>query len=245
MKKVLLITNAFTLALLLLVALYAKIPQKIYSKLANHSTLGQQNIVSCSYDLKHFDFHYKADSNLPKILMLGNSIIRQGNWSQLLKRQDIINRGISGDNLPCICDRLKYLKDVNAKIWFIEGGINDLPQRAPAFLFERYKEIISFAKSENAIPVINLIFYLSPQAGEKFSLRADYKKINEMISELNFMLIDYAKKNNISTIDLNKIISDENNVLKKEYTTDGVHLSDLAYKVWSIEITKVLEKYKI
>ena len=93
--------------------------------------------------------------------------------------------------------------------------------------------------------MINLVFYLSPKAGEKYPTRADYKKINSLITELNTMLIRFARSNDIDYIDLNKIIADENNVLKDEYTTDGVHLTDSAYREWTKMINKILLKNKI
>jgi len=162
----------------------------------------------------------------------------------LLGRKDVINRGIAGDNLPCICERLDYLKGKNAKIWFIEGGINDIPEKSPYELFNYYKEIIHFVIEEKAIPVINLVVYLSPKAGESFPWRSDYVTLNNSIIDLNNLLISYAIQNHIDYIDLNKSISD-NNVLKEEYTTDGVHLSLEAYNLWCIEIIRLLNRYKI
>lgn len=242
MKKVLLTTNLLTIALLLIVLIYAGIPQKFFKKLSGYSTVKNNATVSCTYALEHFDYHYKNETDTPDIVMLGNSIIQQGNWTRLLNRKDIINRGIAGDQLPCICERLKYLKGIGAKIWFLEGGVNDLPEKDAVYLFEQYKKIVLFTESENAIPVINLVFYLSPRAGEKYPGRADYKNINARIGELNAMLVDFAKKNNIMVIDMNKTFSGENNVLKDEFTTDGVHLSDVAYKAWAEQIEIVLNK---
>jgi lysophospholipase L1-like esterase len=246
MKKILWISNVITIGLLIFIGLYYQIPQKVYNNVFKQTIVQKDSTqLDCSYALKYFDFHYKQECDSPKIIMLGNSIIRGAKWTDLLKRQDVINRGISGDNLPCMRERLKYLKGKNAKIWFIEGGINDLPWKTPSLLFDNYKSIIEFVRIENSIPVINLVFYLSPKAGAKYPGRADYKKINGLITELNSMLIYYAKSNNIDFIDLNKIIADKDNVLKDEYTTDGVHLTDSAYKEWSNMINKILIKNKI
>lgn len=245
MKKLLLTTNLLSIVLLLIVVIYAGIPKKVFNKLSGRSTVQSNEPVSCTYALEHFDYHYKTETDTPGIIMLGNSIVRQGNWTRLLKREDIINRGIAGDQLPCICERLKYMKGIGAKIWFLEGGINDLPEKDPVYLFEQYKKMILFTKSENAIPVINLVFYLSPKAGEKYPGRADYQGINAQIAELNAMLVDFAKKNDITVIDMTKTFSGENNVLKDEFTTDGVHLSDVAYKAWAEQIEIVLHKFGI
>lgn len=103
--------------------------------------------------------------------MLGNSLIRHGNWDSLLRREDVINRGISGDRLECICERLKYLKNNKAKICFIEGGINDIPWQNSDSLLHYFETIANFWISEGNIPVFNLVLYISPKAGNFFLSR--------------------------------------------------------------------------
>jgi lysophospholipase L1-like esterase len=202
--------------------------------------------LNCTYSLSYFDFHYRKESQNPKIIMLGNSLIRHGNWDSLLDRSDVINRGISGDRLECICERLKYLKDSKAKIRFIEGGINDIPWQDMDSLFHYYKVITDFCVSHGKIPVINLLLYISPKAGEFFPSRKDYEQINEYVARLNEKIIEFANKNKIDVIDLNAKISDtKNRILLDRYTTDGVHLQPLVYGIWKKEINKILVKYGI
>ena len=201
---------------------------------------------SCQYQLKYFDFHYRKETDTPSIIMLGNSLVRHAKWDSLLDRNDVINRGISGDNLRCVCERLSYLKNSTAKIVFVEGGINDIPGNSADTLFNYYKQIISFWQTEKKIPVINLVLYISPKAGEKFPLRTDYKSINTTVKNLNNKLRSFAIKNKIDFIDLNLLLSDEQAFqLKDQYTTDGVHLTSEAYKIWTEQIKAILDNYKI
>ena len=252
MKNILWISNIITFVLLLFMILYYQVPQKVYAKLFKTNSIPpvikiqkDSTGVACAYGLEAYDFHYKKESDSATIIMVGDSHIRNGDWVSLLNRQDIINRGISGDNSTCICERLKYLKGKNAKIWFINGGMNDLPWNSPAVVFENYKRIIEFVKEEGAIPVINLLLYSSPWAGYNYPTRSDYKKINSMVEELNSMLISYAKSNNIDYIDLNPILADKNKIFKDEYTTDGIHLTNDAYQKWAILIQKILVQKNI
>lgn len=231
--------NPFTLLVLTLLCTLNSFSQTI-----PFDSIKGKKISDCTYAFKYFDFHYKPECANPKIIMIGNSLTRQGQWTTLLKRKDVINRGISGDNLICICDRLKYLKGKNAKIWFIEGGINDIPGGSVEELFNYYKQIVDFVIQENAIPVINLVFYISPKAGEKYPSRIDYLRVNDIVSKLNNKLIEYATQNQINYIDMNRMFS-ENNILKAEYTTDGVHLTLNAYNLWATEVKKLLKKHKI
>ena len=197
----------------------------------------------CSYPLTYYDFHYRKETDNPSIIMLGNSLVRHAKWDSLLNRKDVINRGISGDNLRCMCERLSYLKNSSAKICFIEGGINDLPGKTADTLFKYYQQIVLFWLGEKKIPVINLVLYISPKAGDKWEHRKDYKGINTTIRELNSKLKNFAIENKIDYIDLNRTLSDEVNLtLRDSFTTDGVHLTPAAYKIWSDEISAVLKR---
>jgi lysophospholipase L1-like esterase len=173
--------------------------------------------------------------------MLGNSLTRLKDWTLILNRNDVVNRGISGDRTECICQRLVYLKGNSAKIWFIEGGINDIIGNISVEeIFDNYIQIIDFVKNEKAIPVINLILHIGK--GRK---DYDYIPINKTIDQLNSKLISYAKENYIDYINLNKYLTDSNGILMDKFTTDGVHLTIDAYTIWSMEIHKILEIHKI
>jgi lysophospholipase L1-like esterase len=231
MKKTLLFTNVFTIALLAFT---------IFKAFTYRAALKTTSVI-CSYGLSDFDFHYRKEVDSPNILMIGNSLIRRAKWDSLLHRKDVINRGISGDGLACICNRLKYLQNTGAKICFIEGGINDLMiSDDTETLFNYYKQIVSFWRAEGKIPVINLIIYINSKASTR------YTSVNKSIYNLNNRLRNFAIKEKIDYIDLNKKISNENEkILKDEYTKDGVHLTDVAYSIWSEEIQYILKKNRI
>lgn len=247
MKKFLFITNIITLAIL-----FAIVIRHFRFILNDKSTQPQiEKKISggggnCQYRLEYFDFHFERESQNPKIIMLGNSLIRHGNWDSLLQRKDVINRGISGDRLECICERLKYLKETGANICFIEGGINDIPGQSLDSLFGYYKRITDFWISQHKIPVINLLLYISPKAGETFPSRKNFKAINDSVEILNYRLLQFAVNRKIDVIDLNqKISNNKQKVLLDEFTTDGVHLQPQGYSIWEKEIRIILKKYKI
>lgn len=202
------------------------------------------NSRECRYNLNLYDFHYKKDPDSVKIIMLGNSLIRHQDWDSLLQRNDIVNRGISGDNLECMCRRLHYLDSTKAKICFIEGGINDLPGAGIDSLVNSYKEMVYYFKKRNIIPVIDLLVYINEKAGEKFERRKDYRFINRKIDTLNQKLTRFAQQENVYLIDLNKKLSDSSG-LKTEFTSDGIHLTPAAYNLWATEIKEALKKYGI
>ena len=196
----------------------------------------------CSYQLQHFDFHYKTESANPKIIMIGNSMVRSTDWVKLLHREDVINRGIAGDKIKCICERTKYLKGKGAKIWIIEGGINDLPAMRTNEVLKQFDMIVDFVVSENAIPVIVAPTLVSPRA--KFKLKKDVTKTNLAVEEINHKLKRYCDSTKTDLINLNLLLS-ENGLLAEKYTTDGVHFTDEAKQIWAKEILTILKKHSI
>jgi len=170
------------------------------------------------------------------IVFLGNSITYGGNWSELLGREKIVNRGIGGDNLPGMLNRLHQVLRLNPKICFVMGGINDLYTDAPVKeVFQRYTQLIDSLRAHAVTPVIQSTLHVNPKWK-----RTEEK--NPQVRILNDMLRQYAVDRSITFIDLNTLLS-AGGVLKDEYTTDGVHLTPAAYAVWRDMLESVLKKH--
>ncbi len=242
MRRKLIISNLILLLAILFMIFRYKVPPGIYQMLFGKPV--DYSLTSCSYELGRFDFHYKPEPANPKIVMFGNSIIRRADWQKLLDRADVSNLGISGDRTICMCDRLQYLRGKNAKFWFIEGGINDLPYATTDSIFRNYQRIVAFVKDEGAIPVINLVFYTAPVLPRKRLARVHDPGLRDSITVLNSKLKAFARSNKLDVIDLNPVIADRNKVMKKEFSDDGLHLNEAGYREWVKLINAVLDKYE-
>ena len=174
--------------------------------------------------------------NTKKIVMFGNSITFQGKWEEVLGRNDVANRGVPGYTTGQLIWTIKNgLHDQpGSKIWFIEGGINDITLGVPVErIFENYKITVDSLQRNHIIPVV-----------QSTILKNGAKAHNKQVSKLNKMVKKWCLKNNIEYIDLNAFLS-PNGELIKELTTDGCHLQPQAYKPWGEAVKKVLLKYKI
>jgi len=162
------------------------------------------------------------------IVMIGDSITEGALWSELTNRNDIINRGISGDTTNGVLDRLNSLNS-DLQQAFIMIGINDLLRGQNAeYVFDNYKRIIVKLKSISIKPVIQSTLYV----------RSNTKTINQIVKQLNNLLKNYAKKNKIQFIDLNNKLAPKG-VLLEKYSLDGLHLNGKGYVEWS----KILKSY--
>lgn len=181
----------------------------------------------------HFDLSRitKAD-----IVFLGNSITQGGNWSELLGRERVVNRGIGGDNIPGMLNRLHQVYSLKPKICFVMAGINDLYTDAPVEeVFVRYMRLIDSLRSYKIIPVVQSTLHVNPKWKRAVEKNAEVAKLNEMIER-------YAGDISVPYINLNALLS-TNGVLQDQYTTDGIHLTAPAYGVWRDALEQILRSY--
>ncbi len=173
-----------------------------------------------------------------KIVMLGNSITYGCNWSELLGRNDIVGRGITSDNLEGYLARIYYVFKLKPEVCFIMGGVNDIFAGFTVDqIFNNYKRLVDTLLSKNIKPVIQSTLFVNPKW-------KNTEGKNKLIIQLNDKLKDLAGLKKLLYLDLNSKLIDGKN-LKDEYTTDGVHLTWKAYKIWGEELEKILLNLKI
>jgi lysophospholipase L1-like esterase len=186
--------------------------------------------------LTFIQFGFSQNQDKKIIVMFGNSITNQGKWEEALGRTDVLNWGIPGYTTGQLIWTIKnVLHDHSGtKIWFLEGGINDISLGVPVDrIFENYKITVDSLKRNHIIPVV-----------QSTILKNNAKADNMQVTKLNKMVKKYCMKYNIEYIDLNAFLSHDGELIK-ELTTDGCHLQPQAYKPWGEEVKKVLTKYGI
>jgi len=179
------------------------------------------------YQHRVSQFELFSLENTNKVVMLGDSITDRGVWNELTKRNDIINRGISGDTTIGVLGRIQSLNK-GLKVAFVMIGVNDLlKNRSVEFVFKNYTKILLELQRRNIKPIIQTTLHVGTLAPEIY---------NTKIYELNELLQDYAQKKNLKYIDLNKVLA-PNKVLLDKYSLDGLHLNGAGYREWVKIIT--------
>ncbi len=172
--------------------------------------------------------------HIANIVMSGNSITYSGHWKKLLGREDVTNWGIPGYTTEQISWTIKNFSKENPKVAFLEGGINDLTLGiTPKRIFRNYIRMIDSLKAHNVIPVIQSTIYQYKSADKNKNV----KKVNKLVSS-------YCKLHNIKYIDLNSVLS-ANDELIADYTTDGTHLKENAYVLWAKLVSEALKELNI
>ena len=194
--------------------------------------------------------HYK-DSNLKlelplleenRIVFMGDSITEQ--WAEIVpeffSENKYINRGIGGQTTSQML--LRFRNDViklKPAIVHLLAGTNDIAgNTGPVTLDMILDNIISMVELAQVNNIKVVLASVLPAYDYPW---AEGLKPAEKIIELNSMIKEYADKNNLLYIDYHTPMANERNGMKDEYTTDGVHVTELGYRKVMIPLAKKVE----
>ena len=180
-----------------------------------------------------------------KIVFLGNSITEGGgDWNKKFNVHNIVNRGISGDITEGILVRLDEIIFYKPLAVFLLIGINDIfdtdiPNR---------EKITPIYVANNIIKITNQIIDHSPSTEifiqtilpinheiyieENGFFPKHNVPLSEQIIQINSMIMNQVAGQQYKVIDLHSVFTDQDGLMNREYTTDGVHLNNNGYSIW-------------
>lgn len=204
------------------------------------SAHAQENNATAPIDSNYVFSHYTERSAyfkaLPRtmkkpVVFLGNSITEAGRWNDIMPGKSIINRGISGDISYGVLARLDEVISLKPKRLFLLIGVNDLKRKIPIeLIIENYRKITEKLAEESPKTKVYLQSVLPINTD---LLIESFKNVsNADIVLLNEGLLAIANEGKASYVNLHEVFADENGLLKKEVTPDGIHLHLTAYPLW-------------
>ena len=173
-----------------------------------------------------------------KIVMLGNSLTNNAPWAELFPLGYIINRGISGDVVDGVHQRLDNFEGTKPDKFFLMTGTNDFvndPEVTALTVWTRYEALIKDIREQfpRTMLYVQGILPMNPKS-------AYYAGFNEKAAEVNKLLAAGEERYQYVYLDIPALLSDNNGDLKSEYTADGIHLTATGYFVWAAELAKGL-----
>ena len=173
------------------------------------------------------------------IVMLGNSLTENGgDWAARLGNKHVRNRGIIGDEVMGIYDRLHQILPGRPAKLFLLTGVNDVSHDLTCdSIVGMIRTTVERILEES--PDTKLYLQSLLPINESFGR---YKKLagkTGMIPEINKRLKALAKEKGVDYIDLFPLFTEKgNHVLRADLTTDGLHLNEEGYKIWVKAIKK-------
>ena len=182
--------------------------------------------------LKAYYYHRKEHFELlpdteNEIIFLGNSITDNCEWAELFGNPNIKNRGIGGDDTDGVLERLDEVTSSKPSKIFIMIGTNDLAYGKSAehvigntgLILDRIAGSSPSTKVyvQSVLPVDDAVHYTRP---------------NSEIIKINGELKKMTAERGLVYIDLHSAFVDENGILNKRYSLDGLHLNGEGYELW-------------
>lgn len=181
-----------------------------------------------------------------RVVFMGNSITET--WPKarpdFFKDNNYIGRGISGQTTPQMLLRFRRdVIDLRPKVVVILAGINDIAQNTGYTPLHIIAENI-MTMTELALHHDIQVILCSVLPAKDFPWSPGLEPVNKVL-ELNAMISQYARLNDIPYVDYHAAMKDAENGLKvPEYTsaTDLIHPNVAGYKVMESLIDPAIKK---
>ena len=197
-------------------------------------------ITETHYSRRVRQFDQEPQITPNDIIMLGNSITEGGKWNSLLGIENVRNRGISGDIASGVFSRMYQIANGKPQKVFLLIGINDISKNIPNdTILENIQKIVVEIKTKSPSTEIYLQSILPFNQSMRGNTRLENKE--KTVLEANNRIKALSLKHKIHYIDIYPLFVEKNtDILKKDFTYDGLHLNNEGYKVWAKELKKQL-----
>lgn len=199
--------------------------------------------------------HLNKNVRKGEILFVGSSLMEHFPINEILVNRGldlaIYNRGISGYTIPELLESMdEQIFDLEPSVIFINIGTNDIsrPEETEDDLYRDYKVVLSQIKEKLPSAKVYMMAYYPvnpaladeikawPEAPEAARLRKErLPRANDVVKRL-------ADEFGYEYIDVNEGLYDEKGELKRELSTDGIHMWPEAYEIIFDNMTDYLSK---
>ncbi|MCC5620071.1 SGNH/GDSL hydrolase family protein [Nostoc sp. CHAB 5715] len=146
-----------------------------------------------------------------------------------------LNQGISGETSNGLLKRLKIFDRTQPEVIFVMIGINDLIWgMSDRVILNNQRQIINYLRKTHPTAQI-VVQSILPHGAEETTWKGRDKLLavtNSRIRELNQQLQSICNKKGVKYLDLYPLFTNKQGNLRREFTTDGLHLSPEGYIVW-------------
>jgi lysophospholipase L1-like esterase len=165
------------------------------------------------------------------IVMLGNSLTDGCEFNELLNNKHIKNRGIVGDIVQGLIDRVEPIIKGQPKKLFIMSGVNDISHDVSADSIARVTEklivMVKKGSPKTKIYLQSLLPFNNDVREWKLLKGRDH-----VVVEANVLLEQVARRQGVTWINLYPLFVDDQGRLRAELTNDGLHLMGKGYLIW-------------
>ena len=164
-------------------------------------------------------------------VLLGDSISQWFPIDRLSNDRFWLNQSISGDTTAGVLRRLAAFRQTRPDNIYLMVGINDLRRgTSNATVLNNLRQIVRRLKQNH--PQAQIVTYsILPT---RFGIVP-----GDRVHQLNEALASMSRQEGAAFVDLQPIFADAQGQLRRELTTDGLHLNANGYDVWRLAMNSV------
>ena len=165
------------------------------------------------------------------IIFLGNSITDGGEWAELFENPNCKNRGISGDIIAGVLNRLETVTKGKPAMVFLMIGTNDMNWGySNDTIALGVREIVQRIKKES--PRTRIVVQSILPTNDYYGYFSGHTKRYADVPLINAMLEEMADEEDVEYLDLFSQFANEDGKLNIAYSNDGLHLNADGYLLW-------------
>lgn len=165
------------------------------------------------------------------IVIVGNSLTDNGRWNEMFGSPDVKNRGIIGDIVQGVSDRIDFVLKGHPRKLFLLIGVNDVSHHlTPDSIVSAVENLI--VKIKKASPGTELYLQSWLPINNDFKRYKNMIGKEEIILQGNVFLEQVARRQGITWINLFPLFADRECKLPRHLTNDGLHLNEAGYRIW-------------
>lgn len=188
------------------------------------------------YDQRALQFD-RMPTSTDDIIFLGNSITDGAEWCEIFQNPRCKNRGISGDIIPGVLDRLETITAGKPAMVFLMIGTNDMNWGySNDTIAMGVRTIVQRIKAES--PKTHIIVQSILPTNDCYGLFTGHTKRWQDVPVINEMIRTMAIEEEVDYLDLYHPFATEEGKLNPDYSNDGLHLNGLGYDLWKDIIEK-------
>ncbi|MDN4614742.1 SGNH/GDSL hydrolase family protein [Leifsonia sp. F6_8S_P_1B] len=168
------------------------------------------------------------------LVLVGDSLTRNGDWPALLPGEDIVNLGVAGDTSDDVIARLDQIVETRPAVVALLVGTNDLAwRRSVEHIVRNVETILVTLRKE--LPEGRILAQSVLPRGREFA---------DQIRDVNRHLWQFAPTVHAGWLDLWPAMAQEDGELHPAFTEDGLHLTAEGYQAWAGELAPALERVR-
>jgi lysophospholipase L1-like esterase len=171
---------------------------------------------------KEIEARYRKFPNTPaEIVFAGDSIMGDGPWAELFS--DVHNRGVGGDTVAGVLGRIDEILESKPRKLFLLIGANDLASAVPdAQYIRHYRALLERIRKDSPETVVNVLAIFPVNMTFPIQPTYDNARVVEANRKLKELVAEFP---GVRFLDLTKLLVDDGGSLRREFSTDGMHVN--------------------